>query len=198
MSNILLRKFENDSENYHISSDQGLDLRFCGVVKNSNISIVIDSNERAMNLICFLLIPAINDQNVSIDLSANILSDETKIEIYVIALANKDSAIKLNGNLHIDKNVVGVKAKLYEEALLLGKSKFVSMIPWLKVDSPDVIASHWAKVQRISPERLFYMQSRGLDEEKAIKMIIHSYSQQIVDKLQLNEKEKSEFYSMIK
>jgi Fe-S cluster assembly scaffold protein SufB len=32
------------------------------------------------------------------------------------------------------------------------------------------------------------MQSRGLSQEKAINMIIHSYSQQIVDKLELDEK----------
>jgi Fe-S cluster assembly scaffold protein SufB len=41
------------------------------------------------------------------------------------------------------------------------------------------------------------MQSRGLSEEKAINMIIDSYSQDIVQKLQLNESQKSEFYSMI-
>jgi Fe-S cluster assembly scaffold protein SufB len=32
------------------------------------------------------------------------------------------------------------------------------------------------------------MQSRGLSEEKAINMVIDSYSQQIVDKLELDEK----------
>jgi Fe-S cluster assembly scaffold protein SufB len=32
------------------------------------------------------------------------------------------------------------------------------------------------------------MQSRGLSQDKAINMIIHSYSEQIVDKLQLDEK----------
>jgi Fe-S cluster assembly scaffold protein SufB len=41
------------------------------------------------------------------------------------------------------------------------------------------------------------MQSRGLSEEKAINMIIDSYSQQIVDKLELDEEKKSEFYSML-
>jgi len=35
------------------------------------------------------------------------------------------------------------------------------------------------------------MQSRGLSEEKAMNMIINSYSQQISDKLELNEAEKS-------
>jgi Fe-S cluster assembly scaffold protein SufB len=41
------------------------------------------------------------------------------------------------------------------------------------------------------------MQSRGLDSEKAIWMILNSYTQQISDKLGLNENQKSEFYSMI-
>jgi Fe-S cluster assembly scaffold protein SufB len=41
------------------------------------------------------------------------------------------------------------------------------------------------------------MQSRGLSQEKATNMIINSYSEQIADKLQLNESQKSEFYSMI-
>jgi Fe-S cluster assembly scaffold protein SufB len=32
------------------------------------------------------------------------------------------------------------------------------------------------------------MQSRGLSSQKAINMIINSYSEQVVDKLQLDEK----------
>ena len=87
---------------------------------------------------------------------------------------------------------------MYEEALIIWNAKYVSMIPWLRVDSPDVVASHWAKIQRISPERIFYMQSRWLDPEKAIWMIINSYFQDIVSKLKLNEQQQSEFYSMIK
>jgi Fe-S cluster assembly scaffold protein SufB len=32
------------------------------------------------------------------------------------------------------------------------------------------------------------MQSRGLSQEKAVNMIINSYSQQIIEKLELDEK----------
>jgi Fe-S cluster assembly scaffold protein SufB len=41
------------------------------------------------------------------------------------------------------------------------------------------------------------MQSRGLSKEKAMNMIINSYSQQIADKLEFDETKKSEFYSML-
>jgi hypothetical protein len=37
----------------------------------------------------------------------------------VIALASDDASITLNGNLHIEKNIKNVEAKLYEETLLI-------------------------------------------------------------------------------
>jgi Fe-S cluster assembly scaffold protein SufB len=41
------------------------------------------------------------------------------------------------------------------------------------------------------------MQSRWLSEDKAINMIINSYTEQIIEKLQLDDQQKSELYSMI-
>jgi Fe-S cluster assembly protein SufB len=144
------------------------------------------------------LIPAIKNQNVELDIQTNFRSPNTKIIINVIALAGDQASITLNWNLHILNWISKVEARLYEETLLIWDSKYISMIPWLRVDSPDVIASHWAKIQRISPERIFYMQSRWLDQDKAIWMIINSYSQDIVEKMQLDEQQQTEFYSMIK
>jgi Fe-S cluster assembly protein SufB len=144
------------------------------------------------------LIPAIKNQNVELDIQTNFRSPNTKIIINVISLAGDQASITLNWNLHILDWISKVEARLYEETLLIWDSKYISMIPWLRVDSPDVIASHWAKIQRISPERIFYMQSRWLDQDKAIWMIINSYSQDIVEKMQLDEQQQTEFYSMIK
>ena len=144
-------------------------------------------------LICLLNLKILKDN----DIHTNFKVSNTKVWINVIALASDDASITLNGNLHIEKNIKNVEAKLYEETLLLWNAKYISLIPWLRVDSPDVKASHWAKIQRISPERLFYMQSRWLSKNKAINMIINSYSEQIINKLKLDEKWKEEFYSML-
>jgi Fe-S cluster assembly scaffold protein SufB len=130
---------------------------------------------------------------VELNINTNFKVSNTKVWINVIALASDNASITLNGNIHIEENIKNVEAKLYEETLLLWNAKYISLIPWLRVDSPDVKATHWAKVQRISPERLFYMQSRGLSKEKAMNMIINSYSQQIADKLEFDETKKSEF-----
>ena len=193
----ILRKFENEEEVFQIIPDSDSNIKFWAVIKNSQISFNFDIINENSNIECYFLIPAIESQNVKLDINTNFKVSNTKVWINVIALASDNASITLDGNLHIENGINNVEAKLYEETLLLWDAKYISLIPWLRVDSPDVKASHWAKVQRISPERLFYMQSRGLSSEKAIWMIINSYSQQIVDELELGEDKKEEFYSMI-
>ncbi len=195
--NNILRKFENEEGLFQIIPDSDSNIKFWAVIKNSQIYFNFDIENENSNIECYFLIPAIKNQNVKLDINTNFKVSNTKVWINVIALASDDASITLNGNLHIEKNIKNVEAKLYEETLLIWNAKYISLIPWLRVDSPDVKASHWAKIQRISPERLFYMQSRWLSKNKAINMIINSYSQQIVDKLKLDEKWKEEFYSMI-
>lgn len=193
----ILRKYENEEEVFQIIPDSDSNIKFWAIVKNSQILFNFDIQNENSSIECYFLIPAIESQNVKLDINTNFKVSNTKVWINVIALASDNASITLDGNLHIESGIKNVDAKLYEETLLLWNAKYISLIPWLIVDSPDVKASHWAKVQRISPERLFYMQSRGLSQEKAINMIVNSYSQQIVDKLQLDEKLKEEFYSMI-
>ena len=194
----ILRKFKNKEEIFHIIPDSNSNIKFWAIIKNSQISFDFDIQNESVKIECYFLIPAINNQNVKLNINTDFKVSNTKVWINVIALASDNASITLNGNLHIKKNIKNVEAKLFEETLLIWNAKYISLIPWLRVDSPDVKASHWAKIQRISPERLFYMQSRWLSQEKAINMIINSYSEQIIDKLGLNEKEKSEFYFMIK
>lgn len=194
----ILKKFENKKENFHIIPNNNSDIKFCAVIKNSDISLNFDIQNENTHIECYFLIPAINNQNTKLDINTNFKENNTKVWINVIAIASDNASITLDWNLHIEKNVKDIEARLYEETLLIWKAKYISLIPWLRVDSPDVIASHWAKVQRISPERLFYMQSRWLSEDKAINMIINSYTEQIIEKFQLNDQEISEFYPMIK
>ena len=194
----ILRKYENDEDIFQIVPDSDSNIKFWAVIKNSQISFNFNILNENTDIECYFLIPAIESQTVKLDIITNFKANNTKVWINVIALASDNTSITLNGNLHIESGIKNVDAKLYEETLLLWNAKYISLIPWLRVDSPDVKASHWANIQRISPERLFYMQSRGLSSDKAISMIINSYSEQIMDKLQLDEKWKEEFYSMIK
>lgn len=196
-SEQIIRKFDNENQDFHIYISNQAKVKYCAVIAQSQISFTFDISDKDSEAECYFLIPAKANQDTTLNIQTNLESSNTKILIHIIALAADNASITLNGNLHIKQWISKVEARLFEENLLLGKSKYISLVPWLKVDSPDVVASHWAKVQRISPEILFYMESRGLSEGKTIWMLINSYSQQIAEKLKLNNQEKSDFYSMI-
>ena len=72
----------------------------------------------------------------------------------------------------------------------LGESK---IIPNLIIDSNDIIASHSAYIGEIGEEEMFYLKSRGIDEENIKKII---YRSTLLGKMELNE-EKEEFYKRI-
>lgn len=196
-SDKIIRKYDNIHEHFEFILKDWINSKFCAIINESQLSFTYKIEWKNINTESFFLIPNKSWQKVKLDINAKFLNSNSKILIHVISLANDNAEIILNGNLHIAQWIKSIEARLYEETLLLWNGNYISMIPWLKVDSPDVITSHWAKIQRISPERLFYMQSRGLNEDKAKQMIINSYFEQISDKMQLNEEGKSDFYSMI-
>jgi Fe-S cluster assembly scaffold protein SufB len=86
---------------------------------------------------------------------------------------------------------------LLEEVVLLGNAKYTSLQPILNVASPDVQASHGAKVHKIPLEKLFYMQSRGLSSSLALAMIVESYVQQILGHFALSEEEREQVKKFI-
>lgn len=197
-SEQIIHKFDNENQDFHIHISNQAKIKYCAIITQSQISFTFDISDKGSEAECYFLIPAEANQNTTLNIQTNLESNNTKILIHIIALAADNSSITLNGNLHIEPWISKVEARLFEETLLLGKAKYISLIPWLKVDSPDVVASHWAKIQRISPERLFYMESRWLSKNKAIWMLANSYSQRVAEKLKLNDQEKSDFYSLLK
>ena len=196
-SDTIINKYQEQNDNFNIILQGNANVKFWAVIKNSQISFTFNAISENCEAECFFLIPAIKNQNVNLDIKTNFKASNTKILINVIVLATDNATIHLNGNLHITDGINKLEARLYEETLLIWKAKYISLIPGLRVDSTDVIASHWAKIQRISTERIFYMQSRWLSSEKAINMILNSYSQHIAQELDLNDDQKSDFYSMI-
>ena len=53
----------------------------------------------------------------------------------------------------------------------------------MEIESDDVSMEHEARVSRISEEQLFYLMSRGLDEEEASKMIVNGFIDPLVKQL---------------
>jgi Fe-S cluster assembly protein SufB len=71
------------------------------------------------------------------------------------------------------------------DALLLGDGSTSNTYPTMRVDTDAVDVAHEATVGRIGDEEIFYLMSRGLSEEQALKMIVSGFIEPVTKRLPL-------------
>jgi Fe-S cluster assembly protein SufB len=99
---------------------------------------------------------------------------------------SKDGGIgEYRGLVKIMPGAKGSTTSVICDALLLDERSVSNTTPILQISNNDVSAAHEAKVGKISEEAVFYLQSRGLSEEQATKMIVSGFLEPIIKQLPL-------------
>ena len=65
------------------------------------------------------------------------------------------------------------------DSLLIGGSCTANTYPVIQVENKTATIEHEATASKVSADQLFYLQSRGIDEEEAIKLIINGYCEEV-------------------
>lgn len=76
------------------------------------------------------------------------------------------------GLAHIKQKAAGSRAMQRTKTMLLSGQAIANAIPSLQIDNFDVRASHEASVGQLDKEKLFYIMSRGLDEQQARSLFV--------------------------
>ncbi len=69
----------------------------------------------------------------------------------------------------------GAKVNVRCDALLLDEISRTDTYPVMEIEEEQVEVAHEATVSKIGEEQLFYLQSRGLTEDQAIKMVVNGF-----------------------
>ncbi|MDX6624381.1 MAG: Fe-S cluster assembly protein SufB, partial [Solirubrobacterales bacterium] len=75
------------------------------------------------------------------------------------------------------------RSKVVCDALLLDEDSRSDTYPTIRIDENDADVGHEATVSKIGDEQLFYLQSRGLDEAEASKMIVNGFIEPVTKEL---------------
>jgi Fe-S cluster assembly protein SufB len=75
------------------------------------------------------------------------------------------------------------KSSVRCDALLLDQDSRSDTYPVMEIDEEQVTIQHEATVSKVGDEQLFYLQSRGIDETEAMKMIVNGFVEPIVKEL---------------
>ena len=96
---------------------------------------------------------------------------------------NKDCDSTFEGKITIPRNVTGCESHMLNKNLLLDDVSTAFSKPELDIKNDDTICSHGATTGPLDEQQIFYLRSRGIEEPKAIEMLIDAFYEDIKTKM---------------
>lgn len=97
------------------------------------------------------------------------------------AVTMKDGSMNLHAIGHIAKQAPNSETHQTTRVLNYNSSQRASVYPQLIIDNNDVKASHAQSSGQIDPEQLYYLQTRGLSQGDAVRLMIQGYLTSILE-----------------
>jgi len=107
----------------------------------------------------------------------------TTSNIFAKSISKDGGRSSYRGLLEVAKGAHGSRSKVVCDALLLDPQSRSDTYPTIRIGEDDVDVGHEATVSKVGEEQLFYLQSHGLDEEEAGKLIVNGFIEPIVKEL---------------
>ncbi|GAB3663659.1 Fe-S cluster assembly protein SufB [Zhihengliuella somnathii] len=111
------------------------------------------------------------------------IAPNTSSSIVAKSVARNGGRSAYRGLVQVREGAKGVKNSVVCDALLVDTISRSDTYPYIDVREDDVTMGHEATVSRVSEEQLFYLMSRGLEEDEAMAMIVRGFVEPIAREL---------------
>ena len=87
------------------------------------------------------------------------------------------------GLVRVAATAEGARNHTQCDSLLLGSQCGAHTVPYIEVRNPSATIEHEATTSKISDDQVFYAQSRGLDAEAAVSLIVNGFCREVLQQL---------------
>lgn len=106
------------------------------------------------------------------------------LELYKGVLDQQARGI-FDGRIIVRPDAQKTVSRQYNRNLLLSETAIVDSKPTLEIHNDDVKCNHGSTIGQIEQEALFYLRSRGIDEEEARSLLVYAFASEIVDRMKI-------------
>ena len=123
----------------------------------------------------------------NLDTGAKIVHNapETSSYMNTKSISKSGGISTFRSSVQINENAVGSKSAVSCESLMLDGISHSDTIPIMDIRTDKADVGHEARIGRISDEAVFYLMSRGLDEQTAKAMIVSGFADNVSKELPL-------------
>lgn len=92
-----------------------------------------------------------------------------------------------DGGILIPYNKKAIDGAQQHRALLLSKTAEVKAVPKLEIYADDVKCAHGSAIGTLNKDQLFYLQTRGIDEAQARRILTAAFLNEVLDTMRIPE-----------
>jgi len=118
---------------------------------------------------------ATDQQHFDISLKTYHVGENTKCDMSSRAVVDGKARSLYEGLQKVEEIAENTKSFQDQEALILSDDAEADASPKLMIENPDVEASHAASAGNIQEEKKHYLESRGLDNKAAERLVVKGY-----------------------
>ena len=85
------------------------------------------------------------------------------------------------GKVTISKDAKHSVSTQLNKNIILGDTAQMTSRPQLMIDTDDVKCTHGSATGQMDPEQLFYLKTRGINDNQAKKMLYHAFAREIIE-----------------
>lgn len=170
-------------EMYTLESDAKLELAYGDFsVGRTNRSVMVNlvgtGSEITLNS------AALVSQESIINYRFNHKNRHTAGQMNNFAVLSEGGSLTLKATGHIEATGANSETHQTTRVLNLKGSKKATVFPYLIIDNNDVQASHAESTGQLDDDHLYYLQSRGLSADQAIRLLVKGYLSSVTDSIQ--------------
>ncbi|MEX2435533.1 MAG: Fe-S cluster assembly protein SufD [Balneolaceae bacterium] len=90
-----------------------------------------------------------------------------------------------NGKIFVRRDAQKIDSFQENRNLLLSIDGLVNTKPQLEIFADDVLCSHGATIGQLDPEEVFYLQSRGMTEQKAKEVLTYAFALETIENMKV-------------
>ena len=150
-------------------------------LSRSEIEYVIAGSEISAQLLGIYALTN-NQQSDHYTSIKHMVGGSDTVQVYKGLLADKSKGV-FNGHVLIAPNAQKANSEQLNKNLLLSSEAEVNSKPELEIYADDVKASHGSTIGQIQKEEIFYLQTRGINKEKAIQLVSEAFVMDLVIRL---------------
>ncbi|PIR49433.1 hypothetical protein COU79_04875, partial [Candidatus Peregrinibacteria bacterium CG10_big_fil_rev_8_21_14_0_10_54_7] len=124
------------------------------------------------------------DEHMEIKHMVHHRAPHTSSELLTRGVLTDSARADYAATIIIHKNMHGCSGQQSAHTLLLSEGAHVDAVPALEIENDDVAASHSVSTSYVDALKLFYMQSRGIQESDAVQIIVAGHFGEVLARLQ--------------